>query len=53
MNATLTVPSPQRVSDRFGFLVAQLHTAVELDSFWKASLQLFSASIPHHSCSLL
>ncbi|HEY0945107.1 MAG TPA: helix-turn-helix transcriptional regulator [Opitutaceae bacterium] len=41
------------VTDRFGFLVSQLHTAVDLDSFWKASLQLLSESIPHHSCSLL
>jgi DNA-binding CsgD family transcriptional regulator len=44
---------PAPVADRFGVLVSQLHTAVDLDSFWKASLQLLSDSIPHHSCSLL
>lgn len=43
------MPAP----DRFGWLVAQLHTAINLDAFWKASLQLLSEMIPHHSCSLL
>jgi len=46
-------PTPPTGADRFGFLVSQLHTAVDLDSFWKASLQLLSELIPHHSCSLL
>ncbi len=40
-------------ADRYGVLVSQLHTAVDLDSFWRASLQLLSESVPHHSCSLL
>lgn len=39
--------------DRLGPLIAQLHSAVDLDSFWKASLQLLNELIPHHSCSLL
>ena len=43
----------QPTTDRLGTLVSQLHTAVEVDSFWRASLQLLSESIPHHSCSLL
>jgi DNA-binding CsgD family transcriptional regulator len=34
-------------------LVSQLHTAVDLDGFWKASLQLLNLVVPHHSCSLL
>lgn len=49
VSSTDTRPS----ADRFGILVSQLHTAVDLDSFWRASLQLLSESIPHHSCSLL
>lgn len=36
-----------------GPLIAQLHTAVDLDGFWKASLQLLDQLIPHHSASLL
>jgi DNA-binding CsgD family transcriptional regulator len=49
---TLQFPSVP-AADRFGALVSQLHTAVDLDTFWKVSLQLLSDSIPHHSCSLL
>jgi len=41
------------VSGRLGVLVSQLHTAVDLDGFWKASLQLLNLVVPHHSCSLL
>lgn len=40
-------------TDRLGPLIAQLHRAVDLDGFWKASLQLLDTLVPHHSCSLL
>lgn len=46
-----SVSSPPK--DRLGPLIAQLHSAVDLDGFWKASLQLLDQLIPHHSCSLL
>jgi DNA-binding CsgD family transcriptional regulator len=47
----LSVSLPAK--DRLGPLIAQLHGAVDLDSFWKASLQLLDQLVPHHSCSLL
>jgi DNA-binding CsgD family transcriptional regulator len=36
-----------------GPLIASLNAAVDLDTFWKTSLQLLHHSLPHHSCSLL
>lgn len=47
------LPSNRPARDRLGPLIAQLHSAVDLDGFWKASLQLLDQLIPHHSCSLL
>ena len=47
-------PLPSAYIDaRLGPLIAQLHGAVDLDGFWKASLQLLNALVPHHSASLL
>ncbi len=48
------VPSlSSATTTRRDLLISQLHTAVDLDAFWKASLQLLSEWVPHHSCSLL
>lgn len=52
MSSPAVRTSPPSV-DRLGFFVSQLHTAVDLDRFWKVGLQLLSESVPHHSCSLL
>jgi DNA-binding NarL/FixJ family response regulator len=38
---------------QLGPLLARLHEAVDLDSFWAASVQMLNALVPHHSCSLL
>jgi DNA-binding CsgD family transcriptional regulator len=56
MPETSDAPASPRASlsgDRLGPLVTQLHTALDIDRFWKASLQLLNDVIPHHSCSLL
>lgn len=48
------VSSPSAVrANRRELLISQLHTAVDVDAFWKASLQLLGEWVPHHSCSLL
>ncbi len=53
MTRTERLSLPQPARDRLGPLIAQLHGAVDLDGFWKSSLQLLDQLIPHHSCSLL
>lgn len=42
-----------KVDDRLGPLIAPLHSAVDLDAFWRSTLHLLRALVPHHSCSLL
>lgn len=42
-----------KLDDRLGPLIAPLHSAVDLDAFWRSTLHLLRALVPHHSCSLL
>ena len=33
--------------------MSDLHSALDLESFWRANLQLLQSVLPHHSCSLM
>ena len=50
MVSTFRPATAQRVATR---PMLDLQRALDLESFWRANLQLLQSVLPHHSCSLM